>query len=88
MIIKEPSGIWITKKAPRPHAAALFVDFLFSRAGQEAYQNGNRLVARKDMAWHFGGKKINRTHVVDMAKWGTKYDDLIRSFDQIFRRPR
>jgi iron(III) transport system substrate-binding protein len=88
MIIKEPSGIWINKNAPHPHAAALFVDFLFSREGQEAYQNGNRLVARKDMEWHFGGKKINRTHVIDMAKWGKRYDELIRTFDQIFRRNR
>jgi iron(III) transport system substrate-binding protein len=87
MIIKEPSGIWITKKAPHPHAAALFVDFLFSKAGQEVYQNGNRLVARKDLEWNFGGKKVNRTHVIDMTKWGQKYDDLIKSFDQIFRRP-
>jgi iron(III) transport system substrate-binding protein len=88
MIIKEPSGLWISKSAPHPHAAALFVDFLFSREGQAAYQKGNRLVARKDMEWNFGGKKINRTHVIDMAKWGGKYDDLIRTFDQIFRRGR
>ena len=88
MIIKEPSGIWITKKAPHPHAAALFVDFLFSKAGQEIYQNGNRLVARRDLEWNFGGKKVNRTHVIDMHKWGQKYDHLIRSFDQIFRKSR
>ena len=88
MIIKEPSGIWISKSAPHPHAAALFVDFLFSQEGQAVYQKGNRLVARKDMEWNFAGKKINRTHVIDMAKWGQKYDDLIRTFDQIFRRGR
>ncbi len=86
MIIKEPSGIWITKNTTRPHAAALFVDFLFSRAGQEVYQSGNRLVARKDMEWNFGGKKLQRTHVMDAAKWGRKYDELIKQFDQIFRR--
>ena len=57
MIIKEPSGVWINKKAPHPHTAALFVDFLFSKDGQEVYQIGNRLVARKDMEWSFGGKK-------------------------------
>jgi iron(III) transport system substrate-binding protein len=86
MIIKEPSGIWITKKAPHPHAAALFVDFLFSKAGQQVYQDGNRLVARRDLEWNFGGKKVNRTHVIDMHKWGQKYDHLIKSFDQIFRK--
>jgi hypothetical protein len=38
------------------------------------------------MEWNFGGKKVNRTHVIDMAKWGRKYDELIRHFDRIFRK--
>jgi iron(III) transport system substrate-binding protein len=85
LIIKEPSGIWITRKAPRPHAAALLVDFLFSREGQEVYQKGNRMVARKDMEWNLGGKKLLRTHVISMDKWGDKYPELIKTFEQIFR---
>jgi iron(III) transport system substrate-binding protein len=85
LIIKEPSGIWITRKAPRPHALALLVDFLFSREGQEVYQKGNRMVARKDMEWNLGGKKLLRTHVISMDKWGDKYPELIKTFEQIFR---
>lgn len=85
MIIKEPSGIWISKNAPHPHAAALFVDFLFSKEGQEVYQIGKRLVARKDMEWSFGGKKIGRTHVLSMEKWGRDYDRLTKTFHQIFK---
>jgi iron(III) transport system substrate-binding protein len=85
MIIKEPSGVWINKRAPHPHAAALFVDFLFSKDGQEIYQIGNRLVARKDMEWSFGGKKIGRIHVLSMEKWGRDYDRLTKTFHQIFK---
>ena len=85
MIIKEPSGVWINKKALHPHAAALFVDFLFSKDGQEVYQIGNRLVARKDMEWSFGGKKVGRTHVLSMEKWGRDYDRLTKTFRQIFK---
>src|ERR1051325_6761133 len=32
---KTPTGVWIGSHAPHPHAAALFVDFLLSKRGQE-----------------------------------------------------
>lgn len=86
MILKEPSGIWIAKQAPHPHAAALLVDFLFSREGQQVYADQNRLVARKDMEWDFGGKKLRRVHVLSAEKWGPRYNDLAKQFDQIFRK--
>jgi ABC-type Fe3+ transport system substrate-binding protein len=35
MIIKEPSGVWISRRARHPHAAGLLVDFLFSPEGQQ-----------------------------------------------------
>lgn len=84
LIVREPSGIWISNKAPHPHAAALLADFLFSKEGQQLYLDGNRLVARKDMEWNFGGKKPKRVHVLS-EKWGAKYNELTRQFDQIFR---
>jgi len=88
MILKEPSGVWIARKAPHPHAAALLVDFLFSRDGQQVYIDQNRLVARKDMEWDFGGKKLKRVHVLSAEKWGPRYNDLAKQFDEIFRRQR
>lgn len=84
LIVREPSGIWISKKAPHPYSAALLADFLFSKEGQQLYLDGNRLVARKDMEWNFGGKKPNRIHVLS-EKWGANYNELTRQFDQIFR---
>lgn len=87
MILKEPSGIWILKRAPHPHAAALLIDFLFSREGQQVYADQNRLVARKDMEWDFGGKKLGKVHVLSAEQWGPKYDNVVKQFDQIFRKP-
>jgi len=86
MVVKEPSGIWIPKRAPHPHAAALLVDFLFSREGQQILAGLSVLVARKDIAWDFGGKQVRGIHVLSAEKWGSKYNDLARQFDEIFRK--
>jgi iron(III) transport system substrate-binding protein len=86
MVVKEPSGIWISKRAPHPHAAALLVDFLFSREGQQILAGLSVLVARKDIAWDFGEKQVRGIHVLSAEKWGSKYNDLARQFDEIFRK--
>jgi len=85
-LLKDPSGIWIPRHAPHPYAAALLVDFLFSREGQKIYASQNRLVARKDMEWNFRGKKVPGIHVISSKKWGPRYNELIKLFDEIFRR--
>ena len=86
LVLKEPSGIWIPKRAPHPHAAALLVDFLFSREGQQTLADLSVLVARKDIAWDFGGKQARNVHVLSAEKWGSRYNDIARQFDLIFRR--
>jgi iron(III) transport system substrate-binding protein len=85
LIVREPSGIWISKKALHPYAAALLTDFLLSKEGQQLYLDGNRLVARKDMAWNFGGKKPPNRITILSEKWIANYGELARQFDQIFR---
>lgn len=85
MIMKEPSGIWILKRAPHPHAAALLIDLLFSREVQQIFAGQNRLAARKDMDWNFGGKRIGRIHILSAEQWGPKYDRLVKQFGEIFR---
>ena len=86
MVVKEPSGVWIPKRAPHPHAAALLVDFLFSREGQQVLAGLSVLVARKDIPWDFGGKPVKAIHVLSAEKWGARYNDLARQFDEIFRK--
>jgi len=87
-ILKDPSAIWVLKQAPHPHAAALLVDFLFSREGQQVYASQNRLVARKDMKWNFKGKELRSFHMISPEKWGPRYNELVKMFDEIFRRGR
>jgi iron(III) transport system substrate-binding protein len=85
LLIKDPSGIWIAKYAPHPHAAALFGDFLFTREAQQIYARQNRLPARKDMEWRFAQKLPERVHVLSVDKWAPRYNELISTFDKIFR---
>ena len=85
LFIKDPSGIWLAKYSAHPHAAALLVDFLFSREAQEIYARQNRLVARKDMEWRFRENLPSRIHVISVDKWAPRYNELIGLFDKIFR---
>lgn len=85
LLIKDPSGIWIAKYAPHSHAAALFADFLLTREAQEIYARQNRLPARKDMEWRFAQKTPERMHVLSVDKWAPRYNELISTFDKIFR---
>jgi iron(III) transport system substrate-binding protein len=85
LLIKDPSGLWVAKYAPHPHAAALFADFLFTREAQELLARQNRLPARKDMEWRLGQKVPDRMHVLSVDKWAPRYNELINMFNKIFR---
>jgi iron(III) transport system substrate-binding protein len=85
LLIKDPSGIWLARYSSHPYAAALLVDFLFTREAQEIYARQNRLVARKDMEWRFREKLPSRVHVLSVDKWAPRYNELIALFDKLFR---
>jgi iron(III) transport system substrate-binding protein len=85
LLIKDPSGMWVAKYAPHPHAAALLIDFLLGHEAQELYARQNRLPARKDMEWRFAQKLPQRLHVLSVDKWAPRYNELISTFDKIFR---
>jgi ABC-type Fe3+ transport system substrate-binding protein len=72
------------KEGPASICRGSLVDFLLSKEGQQLYLDGNRLVARRDMAWNFGGKQPKRINVLS-DKWTTNYGELAKQFDQIFR---
>jgi iron(III) transport system substrate-binding protein len=85
LLIKDPSGLWLAKHSPHPHAAALLIDFLLSREAQQIFAQTHRLVARKDIDWRSLGKLPERTHVLSVEKWGPRNKELIGTFDKIFR---
>ena len=85
LLIKDPSGLWLAKYSPHPHAAALLIDFLLSREAQQIFAQTHRLVARKDIDWRSLGKLPERTHVLSVEKWAPRNKELIGTFDKIFR---
>jgi iron(III) transport system substrate-binding protein len=85
LLIKDPSGLWLAKYSPHPHAAALLIDFLLSREGQQIFAQARRLVARKDVEWRSLGKLPERTHVLSVEKWAPRNKELVSLFDKIFR---
>jgi iron(III) transport system substrate-binding protein len=85
LLIKDPSGLWLAKYSPHPHAAALLIDFLLAREGQQIFAQANRLVARKDVEWRSLGKLPARTHVLSVEKWAPRNKELVALFDKIFR---
>lgn len=44
-----------------------------------------KLAARKDMDWRFSQKTPDRVHVLSVDKWAPRYNELIGTFDKIFR---
>jgi iron(III) transport system substrate-binding protein len=82
---KTPTGVWIGARAPHPHAAALFVDFLLSKRGQEIMAAQGRWVARPDVKYLVdpGNRKVQ---VVSPLKWGERANELVELFDKLILR--
>ena len=58
--VKTPTTVSISSGAPHPHAAALFVDFLLSKPGQDLLASQGRWASRKDANYFadLKGKKM------------------------------
>lgn len=82
---KTPTGVWIGSRAPHPHSAALFVDFLLSKRGQEAMAAQGRWVSRQDVKYLVdpGNRKVQ---VVSPLKWGERANELVELFDKLIMR--
>jgi iron(III) transport system substrate-binding protein len=80
--VKTPTTISIAAGAPHPHAAALFVDFLLSKSGQEVMASQGRWVSRKDVAYIIDFK--DRKMQIPLPEWDEKQVELIKLFNGIF----
>jgi iron(III) transport system substrate-binding protein len=80
--VKTPTTISISAGAPHPHAAALFVDFLLSKHGQEIMASQGRWVSRKDVGYlvDLKGKKMQ----IPSPEWDDKQVELIKLYNSIF----
>jgi iron(III) transport system substrate-binding protein len=80
--VKTPTAVSIAAGAPHPHAAALFVDFLLSKAGQDIMAAQGRWASRKDIGYlvDLKGKKMQ----IPTAEWDEKQVELIKLYNSVF----
>jgi iron(III) transport system substrate-binding protein len=80
--VKTPTTISISAGAPHPHAAALFVDFLLSKPGQDVMAGQGRWASRKDVGYlvDLKGKKMQ----LPSPDWDDKQVELIKLYNSVF----
>jgi iron(III) transport system substrate-binding protein len=77
--VKSVSAFVMSSQPPHPHAAALLVDFMLSKKGQEIAFRQKRWPAFKELA--SGGPDDvghRNTLVPDADKWGSRYHELVQ----------
>ncbi|HKY07291.1 MAG TPA: extracellular solute-binding protein [Candidatus Binatia bacterium] len=85
VVAKTPTGVWIGARAPHPHSAALFVDFLLSKRGQEVMAAQGRWVSRQDVKY-LVDPGTRRVQTVSPIKWGERATELVELFDKLILR--
>lgn len=84
VIMRPPSAVGLAKKAPHPHAAALFIDYLLSpEGGQAVFADQLRWPANKKAVSKFkiGDAKI---WAPDLEEWLPKQKEVLQMFDEVF----
>jgi iron(III) transport system substrate-binding protein len=75
-----PNAIGVARRAPHPHAALLFVDFMLSRDGQTILKERNRVPASRSVDTHlnkFPFQMIDPVITLDESeKWERLWSDL------------
>jgi iron(III) transport system substrate-binding protein len=76
--LKSVSAFTLASHAPHPHAAALLVDFMLSKKGQEIAQGQDRWPAHK-MVSQGGPDDVGERKIVvpNPDKWGPRFDELV-----------
>jgi iron(III) transport system substrate-binding protein len=77
--VKSVSSLVMSSQPPHPHAAALLVDFMISKKGQEIAFRQRRWPALKELSAGGQDDVGNRnTLVPDAEKWGSRYEELVQ----------
>jgi len=80
------TGVAIARKAPHPHAAMLFVDFLLSKEGQVLYRELGYDSARRDMAG--SGAPAQKLYLANRPNYIHEYEDWVKLYQGVFLRRR
>ena len=81
--VKTPTTVSISSGAPHPYSAALFVDFLLSKQGQELMARQGRWASRKDVGYLVGDLKGKKMQIAS-PEWDDKQVELIKLYNSIF----
>ena len=80
-IIRPPTTIALTARAPHPYAAALLLDYHLSKEASEIMvKSQGRWAPRKDVPWVVEPPGDLRS--IDMLEWGRKYRQLVALFNK------
>lgn len=80
------TGVAIARKAPHPHAALLFADFLMSKEGQQLYLELGYDSARSDVAGV--GARVQKLYLTNRSNYIREYEDWARLYQEVFVRRR
>ncbi len=80
--VKTPTTVSIAAGAPHAYAAALFVDFLLSKPGQEIMSSQGRWVSRKDVGYLVDLR--SRKMQMPVADWDDKQIELSKLYNDVF----
>ena len=86
-IVTSPSQVAVSSRAPHPHAARLFVDFLLSAQGQTLIRDRGRVPARDDLAPEGRPAAPLKLHYVN-PRLAREADRHEKEFREIFARGR
>jgi iron(III) transport system substrate-binding protein len=80
----QANKLMLSRHAPHPHAAALFVDWSLSEEGQSMITTFGRVVARKGVKQRFPELVEKESFLVDVDFIGPIIDQMGKEFSQIF----
>jgi iron(III) transport system substrate-binding protein len=82
------SGVAIARKAPHPHAAMLFVDFLMSKEGGALYHELGYDSPRDDVGGASAGARLERLYLTNRPNYIREYEDWAKLYQDVFVRRR
>ena len=78
------TGVALARKAPHPHAAMLFADFLMSKEGQALYQELGYDSPRADAAGT--GARVQKLYLTNRPNYLGEYENWARLYQEVFVR--
>ena len=80
------TGVALARKAPHPHAALLFIDFLMSKEGQVLYQELGYDSPRSDVAG--AGARMEKVYLTNRGNYIREYEEWAKLYQDVFVRRR